>query len=246
MPPPPANRPRIAAIICAAGASTRFGSSNGSKLDQDLHGKPVLARAVEAIAKQPEVVATIVAGPAEPDALATFHDRYEQFLSAIGATICPGGIAERYETVKAGLDHLRATLTGIDAVLIHDAARPCTPPTVIRHVIDALASHAAVVPAVPLADTIKRAIPEPDGTTHQIQQTIDRRGLFACQTPQGFHLDQITRAYAQDDLTSTDDAQLVERLGEPVLLVPGDPRNQKITRPEDLELVRAIWPTLGH
>lgn len=247
MPPPPNSPPRIAAIICAAGSGTRFGSSNGSKLDQDIHGKPVLARAVEAIASQPEVVATIVAGPADPDALAAFRDRHKQHLDVLAATICPGGITERYETVKAGLDHLRATLTGIDAVLVHDAARPCTPPTVIRRVIDALASHAAVVPAVPVADTIKRAMPEPDGTTHEIQQTIDRRGLFACQTPQGFHLDQITRAYyAQDDLTSTDDAQLVERLGEPVLLVAGDPRNLKITRPEDLELARAIWPTLGH
>lgn len=246
MPPPPANRPRIAAIICAAGASTRFGSSNGSKLDQDLHGKPVLARAVEAIANQPEVVATIVAGPAAPDALATFHDRYEQFLSVLGATICPGGIAERFETVKAGLDHLRATLTDMDAVLVHDAARPCTPGVVIRRVIDALPFHAAVVPAVPVADTLKQATPNADGTIHQVEQTIERQGLFACQTPQGFHLDLINRAYAQDDLNSTDDAQLVERLGEPVLLVSGDPRNQKITRPEDLELVRAIWPTLGH
>lgn len=75
--------------------------------------------------------------------------------------------------------------------------------------------------------------------------TVDRSNLFACQTPQGFHLGLITRAYAQADLSSTDDAQLVERLGEAVVLVEGDPRNLKITRPQDLELARAVWPTLA-
>ncbi len=238
--------PRIAAIICAAGSGTRFGSSNGGKLDQDLHGKTVLTRAVQAVASQPEVVATIVAGPATPDALAQFRDRHEAVLKTLGATICPGGIAERFETVKAGLDHIRETLNGIDAVLVHDAARPCTPPIVVRRVIDALKDHPAVVPGVPVPDTLKRA--EPASSTNpsqpQVETTISRERLFACQTPQGFHFDLITRAYEQVDLTSTDDAQLVERLGEPVLLVRGDPRNLKITRPEDLDLVRAIWPTL--
>ncbi|UYV13948.1 MAG: 2-C-methyl-D-erythritol 4-phosphate cytidylyltransferase [Phycisphaera sp.] len=243
--PPPHNSPlRIAAIICAAGSGTRFGVSSGSKLDKDIHGKAVLERAVEAIASQPDVVATVVAGPADPDVLAAFRSRHEQHLSTLGATICPGGVTERYETVKASLDHIRATLTNIDAVLVHDAARPCTPRLVVRRVIDALASHAAVVPAVPIGDTLKRATPESDATTHRVDQTINRRDLFACQTPQGFHLDLILRAYDQSDLTSTDDAQLVERLGDPVLLVTGDPRNVKITRPEDLDLVRAIWPTL--
>lgn len=245
MPPKPTNPPRIAAIVCAAGSGTRFGTSNGSKLDQDLHGKPVLIRAVQNIASQHEVVATVVAGPADPEALAAFRYRHEKALNALGATICPGGVSERYETVKAGLDHVRATLTGIDAVLVHDAARPCTPPTVIRNVIDALSAHASAIPSVPVADTVKRAAPDGDAPGHRVLETIDRRGLFACQTPQGFYLELITRAYAQKYLTSTDDAQLAERLGEPVLLVAGDPRNLKITRPEDLVLARAIWPTLG-
>lgn len=246
MPPTPNSPLRIAAIICAAGSGTRFGTSSGSKLDQDIHGKPVLTRAIEAIASQPEVVATLVAGPADPDALAVFREHHEQHLRAMGATICPGGIAERHETVKASLETVRATLTGVDAVLIHDAARPCAPQPVIRRVIDALETHAAVVPAVPVPDTLKRAKPDANGSSHRVERTLDRRGLFACQTPQGFETDLIFRAYAQDDLTSTDDAQLVERLGKPVLLVAGDPRNLKITRPEDLEMARAIWPTLGH
>lgn len=247
MPSKPTNPPRIAAIICAAGSGTRFGTSNGSKLDQDIYGKPVLIRAVEALAHQPEVVVTIVAGPADPGGLAAFRHHHEKALGALGATIHPGGVNERYETVKAGVDHIRATLDEVNAVLVHDAARPNAPQTVVRTVIDALATNSTAVPAVPVTDTLKRAMPNPDsdGTIHSVESTIDRRGLFACQTPQGFHLDLIIRAYAQENLKSTDDAQLVERLGEPVLLVPGDPRNLKITRPEDLELARAIWPTLG-
>ena len=245
MPSTPKSPPRIAAIICAAGSGTRFGSSDGSKLDQDIRGEPVLIRAVEAIASQPEVIATIVAGPADPDALAAFRHRHEKALGVMNATICPGGVTERYETVKAGLDHVQATSTNIDAVLIHDAARPCTPAVVVRAVIDALATRSAIVPAVAIADTLKRANANSDGSIRPVKSTIDRSALFACQTPQGFHLDLITRAYAQDDLASTDDAQLVERMGEPVFLLPGDPRNLKITRPQDLELARAIWPTLG-
>ncbi|MFI4915182.1 MAG: 2-C-methyl-D-erythritol 4-phosphate cytidylyltransferase [Phycisphaerales bacterium JB060] len=245
MPNPQPSPPRIAAIICAAGSGTRFGSTNGNKLEQDLRGKAVLARAAEAIACQPEVAATIVAGPADPDAFGRFCDRHGSDLEALGAIICPGGITERYETVKAGLDHIHKKLNGIDAVLVHDAARPCTPIVVVRRVIEALASHAAVVPAVPVADTLKRATHIVDANHRHVGQTIDRANLFACQTPQGYHLELISRAYDHTNLASTDDAQLVERLGEPVLLVAGDPRNLKITRPEDLDLARAIWPTIS-
>ncbi|MFI4881205.1 MAG: 2-C-methyl-D-erythritol 4-phosphate cytidylyltransferase [Phycisphaerales bacterium JB064] len=256
---------RIAAIVCAAGSGTRFGTTKGGKLDADLHGKPVLIRSVEAIARQPEVEQVIVAGPADPSALKDFRDRHGPALAKLGATICPGGVAERFETVKAALDHLLQTTPEDhlpDAVLVHDAARPCTPEHVLRAVIDGLASHPAVIPAVPLADTIKRASPAtPDtkappvgprnvpasgaGCIGTVDHTVDRAGLYACQTPQGFHLSLLREAYAQADLSSTDDAQLVERLGEPVTLVAGDPRNIKITRPADLDLARAIWPTLS-
>lgn len=242
---PKASPPRIVAIVCAAGSGVRFGAAQGSKLDQDLHGKPVLIRAVEAIAAHPDVVSIVVAGPADPAALAQFRERHEADLSKLGATICPGGISQRYETVKAGLEHLSQNSDSIDAVLVHDAARPCVPSAVVRRVIDALADHAAVVPATPIADTLKRSAPAAGSGLARVLDTVDRSNLFGCQTPQGFHLGLITRAYAQADLSSTDDAQLVERLGEAVVLVEGDPRNLKITRPQDLELARAVWPTLA-
>ena len=231
---------RIAAIICAAGSSSRFGPGPGSKLDRDLHGKTVLARAVAAIARHPQVATTVVAGPADPAALSAFVQRHGEELAPLGASICPGGIAERFQTVKAGLEHLTASGIHFDALLVHDAARPCVPSALIRRVVEGLARHSAVVPAVPIADTLKRATTQTDGSS-PVVETIDRSGLFACQTPQGFRADLIRRAYAQADLTSTDDAQLVERLGEPVMLVTGDPGNIKITHPPDLDLARAIW-----
>lgn len=245
MPHPQSGPIRITTIICAAGSGTRFGRSKGGKLNADIHGEPVLIRAVQAIAQQPEVVGVLVPGPADPHALAEFRDRHGRALGQMGARICAGGVSERYETVKAALECLIDTARADDlpdAVLVHDAARPCTPLSVVRAVIEALANHDAVVPAVPVADTLKRA--DPIHLPHGVIETIDRHGLFACQTPQGFRLDLLRRAYAQTDLSSTDDAQLVERLGEPVVLVPGDTRNIKITRPQDLELARAIWPTL--
>jgi 2-C-methyl-D-erythritol 4-phosphate cytidylyltransferase len=242
MPPTPQSPLRIAAIVCAAGSGSRFGLNAGSKLDQDLHGKPVLVRAAEAIARQPEVVATIVAGPADPELMEAFRQRHGDAIARLGATILPGGVRERFETVKAGLDALTGLHPDVDAVLVHDAARPCVPAEVVRRVIAALRSHAAVAPAIAVADTLKRA--EATQDPRRVLETVDRAGLFACQTPQGFHINLLARAYAQAHLASTDDAQLVERLGVEVVLVEGDPRNVKITRPGDLELARAIWPTL--
>lgn len=262
----PAPSVRVAAIICAAGSGTRFGGSQGSKLDADLHGQPVLIRSVEAIARQPQITKIVVAGPADPELLARFRSTYEGPLESLRAEICPGGALERYETVNAALNHLLQSPAQhapaenpAQAVLVHDAARPCTPDRVVRAILDALTHHAAVVPAVPVADTLKRARPAKPQPPPQanpsspgqrapvttIDHTVDRRGLYACQTPQGFHLDLLRRAYAQNDLASTDDAQLVERLGEPVTLVEGDPRNIKITRPQDLDLARALWPGLN-
>ncbi|NRA57842.1 MAG: 2-C-methyl-D-erythritol 4-phosphate cytidylyltransferase [Phycisphaerales bacterium] len=242
MPATNPSRLRIAAIICAAGSGTRFGSDHGSKLDADLHGEPVLYRATQALSSRPEVVTTIVAGPADAEALAEFRRRHEAQLDILGAAICAGGPTERYETVQAALRYTLEHYERPDAVLVHDAARPCTSDAVVYAVINGLGNHAAVVPAVPVADTLKRV--EAGSDPRAVLETVDRRGLFSCQTPQGFRTDLLERAYMQSNLVSTDDAQLIERLGEPVALVPGDPRNLKITRPHDLDIARAVWPTL--
>lgn len=248
---------RIAVVIPAAGASSRYAAMGGvrHKLDEDLGDRPVLHRTVELFTAREEVIAIVVAGPHDDAALDAFRERHGPKLGFYGATICRGGAEHRWQSVAAGLAHVAADATH---VAIHDAARPCTPPDLIDRVVEAGRSHPAVIPGVPIADTIKRTelAPEADAAdpldailggqcpansdVSRVTETIDRAGLVAAQTPQCFERELLLRAYRQDSLESTDDAQLVARLGEPVLVVRGDPRNLKLTTPADLELARAI------
>ena len=140
---------------------------------------------------------------------------------------------------------------------MHDAARPGTSPALIDRVLSVGARYDAVIPAIPVIDTIKRvdrtaiedAGADPlasilsdgaDSALHRVQETLSRDGLMQVQTPQLFARELLIRAYAQENLASTDDAALVEQLGEQVVIVQGDERNLKITRPGDTEILRAI------
>ena len=121
---------------------------------------------------------------------------------------------------------------------MHDAARPLTPARVFTDVVAAIrAGHQAVVPAVPVVDTLKQVEPGPAGL-ERVTRTVDREKLRAVQTPQGFARDALIRAHADDAGIATDDAGLVERCGIDVHLVPGDPLAMKITTPWDLRIVR--------
>lgn len=250
---------KVAVIIPAAGFSRRFGQGQEfarSKLDEDLGGRSVLQRTVEMFTKRDEVYAIIVAGPYDEEAYAEFKLRHGDKLSILGVTICRGGKAHRYETVAAALGHVPDECTHI---AVHDAARPCTPVELLDRVFDAATQQDAVIPAIEVDETLKRvsaaetiaaeadpvdAILGDAGKANTgfrtIEETIDRTRLMAAQTPQVFKADLLRRAYAQDELSSTDDASLVERLGEPVVVVRGDPRNIKITRSADLRVARAI------
>lgn len=259
---------RLAVIIPAAGSSRRYiesaKSATGSaldrqKIDEDLGGRPLLHRTVELFNKLEEVSTIIVAGPADGAAYDAFKLRHADKLSILGVQLCRGGKDHRYETVALALKLVPDECTHI---AVHDAARPATPPDLIQRVLDAArAGHGAVVPGLDVPDTLKRVSAEaivsteadplaailgasaPKAEARRVEQTIDRARLVAAQTPQVFEKGLLQRAYAQKDLTSTDDAQLVERLGEPVMVVEGDPTNIKVTRARDLTLVRAI---LGH
>lgn len=253
----------IAVIIPAAGSSRRYSESlraqgfetERSKLDEDLGGRPVLNRTVELFTKHPDVSTIIVAGPADPEAFDQFKQRHADKLGLLGVRLCQGGKDFRHETVANALKLVPADCTH---VAVHDAARPCAAPALIERVFDTARNFPAVIPGVDVADTLKRVdvnaaveTPRdpladilgaaPDGPPGRaIESTIDRSNLVAVQTPQVFELALLKRAYAQDNLTSTDDAQLVERLGERVIVVPGEPTNIKITRAVDLQLARAI------
>lgn len=254
---------QLAVIIPAAGGSARFNQDSGfdhepglgvrSKLDEDLGGRSVLQRTVELFNTRPETVAVIVAGPHDPDAMASFKLRHADMLAMLGAILVTGGETHRWQTVANALAVVPDEATHI---AVHDGARPACPIEVIERVLDAARQHSAVVPVIEVDSTVKRlgepvedAEPDPlagilgqsDGSSNRVvTETVDRSGLALAQTPQVFARAIFERAYAQTDLSSTDDAGLVERLGEPVLAVPGDARNIKITRPIDLEMIRKI------
>ncbi|MCE2882473.1 MAG: 2-C-methyl-D-erythritol 4-phosphate cytidylyltransferase [Planctomycetaceae bacterium] len=245
---------RIGVIIAAAGRSTRFG--DGDKLSQDLGGRAVLLRTVEAFTKRDEVAAIVVAGP--PDDIEGFRSRFGPALGFNGARIVEGGRTERWESIRKAIAELPDDITHI---AVHDGARPCIGNELLDRVFAAARVAPAVVPGVAVRDTLKRvgseqvSAAEDDGIADMILgdvgksstsgrhvvETVPRDNLFAVQTPQVFDAALLRRAYASVALEgTTDDASVVERLGEPVLVVEGDPRNIKITSADDLALVRAI------
>ena len=248
---------KLAVIIAAAGRSTRFsqgGTPGRSKLDEQLAGRPVLQRTVELFCKRDDVDLVVVAGPA--DGYDEFVQRHADKLGLMGVRLCKGGKTHRWETVRNALAEIDESFTHI---AVHDGARPCTPIDLIDRIFEAAQKYPAVIPGVDVHDSLKRAsttaqvdedIDPLDAilgdagkskvTTRTITGTVDRAGLVAVQTPQVFDAGLLRRAYAQSDLTSTDDAGLIERLGETVVVVEGDPRNIKITRSIDLRIASAF------
>ena len=130
---------------------------------------------------------------------------------------------------------------GVEFVLVHDAARPLASPALVGRVADRLRAGdaAGVVPAVPVRDTLK------DTADDVVTGSVDRSSLVAVQTPQGFVTAVLRRAHAAGEDDATDDAMLLEAIGERVVTVPGDPANLKITYPEDLVLARLLLSS-GH
>ena len=246
----------LAVIIPAAGGSTRFGF--GDKLSQDLGGRAILLRAVEAFVKRAETRKVIVAAP--PDDLEGFRNRFGAQLSFHGAQMVAGGRTERWESVRNALAEIDEEITH---VAVHDAARPNVSPELLDRVLDAARVHPAVIPGVRVSSTLKRIGVEPvraaedeaiadailggadqvsgAPSAHLVEETVSRERVVAIQTPQVFERDLLERAYAQDSIDgATDDAMLVEQLGQPVVVVEGEARNIKVTTPEDLALVRLL------
>ncbi len=247
---------RVAVIIPAAGSSTRFGSD---KLGQDLGGRPLLLRTVEAFTKRNEVSRIIVGAP--PDAMEEFRSRFGAQLGFHGAVIVEGGRKERWETVKNALAAVPDDATHI---AVHDAARPGISDALLARLFEAARVASAVIPGEPIHSTIKRVTQETFSAAtddavadailgdagregvcgRRVVETVPRARLVAVQTPQVFEAALLRRAYEATDLDGvTDDSMLVERLGEPVLVIDGEMRNMKVTTASDLSLMRAI---LGH
>ncbi|MEU3983003.1 2-C-methyl-D-erythritol 4-phosphate cytidylyltransferase [Streptomyces sp. NPDC026672] len=224
-----------AAVIPAAGRGVRLGPGAPKAL-RALNGTPMLIHAVRALAASRAVSLVVVVAPPdgapEVKSLLDAHALPERtdFL------VVPGG-ETRQESVRLGLDALPPEY-GI--VLVHDAARPLVPVDTVDAVIDAVREGApAVVPALPLADTVKEVEPAP-GHPEPVLGTPERARLRAVQTPQGFDRAVLVRAHETVTDDVTDDASMVEQLGQPVVCVPGHEEAFKVTRPLDLVLAEAV------
>ncbi len=209
---PPA--PSVWAIVVAGGSGARFG---GAKQFAVVAGRSVLDRSVDAMADVADGVVVVV--PAEHASTWTTSVRCPTVVVAGGAT--------RSASVRAGL---AAVPDHAAIVLVHDAARPLVPAAVVSRVLDAVAAGAvAAVPAITVTDTIR----------HRSGGAVDRAGLVAVQTPQGFAASVLRAAHAVG-IEATDDAAVVEAAGGTVEVVAGDPTNIKLTLPVDLAIAEAI------
>ncbi|MFD7030188.1 2-C-methyl-D-erythritol 4-phosphate cytidylyltransferase [Streptomyces sp. NPDC059917] len=230
---------RTAAVIPAAGRGTRLGPGAPKAL-RSLGGVPMLIHAVRAMARSRAVSLVVVVAP--PDGAAEVKNLLDEHAlpERTDFLVVPGG-ETRQESVRAGLDALP---DGITSVLIHDAARPLVPVDTVDAVVEAVRGGApAVVPAMPLADTVKEVEPGAPGEPEPVVATPERARLRAVQTPQGFDLATLVRAHeriAVNGEGATDDAGMVEKLGVPVVLVPGHEEAFKVTRPLDLVLADAV------
>ncbi|SHT85772.1 Putative 2-C-methyl-D-erythritol 4-phosphate cytidylyltransferase [Mycobacteroides abscessus subsp. bolletii] len=187
-------------------------------------GRTMLERCVDGL---------LASGAVDEVVVVVGADQLERAATLVGpgATVVQGG-AERTDSVRAGL----AAVDAADWILVHDAARPLTPPDMIARIVAELhTGRGAVIPAVAVADTIKSIDIHGD-----VIGTPDRAGLRAVQTPQGFAADVLRRAYAAAGDIATDDAALVEQIGESVHVVEGDRLAFKITTTLDMTLAEAI------
>ncbi len=241
------------AILTAAGSGTRLGRDVPKAL-VDLGGSPLVLHAARCLAASGVVDRIVVTAPAG------LAGAVSDVVAADAHVACPVRVVDggptRQASVAAGL-----ALAGPedDVVLVHDAARPLAPPELVRRVVAAVrAGHPAVVPGLPVTDTIKRvspaaatrasaARPDPGPVVERVVDTPDRALLRAVQTPQGFDRALLQRAHAagaaraaQEDVAATDDAGLVEALGEEVHVVAGEESALKITTERDLALARVL------
>jgi 2-C-methyl-D-erythritol 4-phosphate cytidylyltransferase len=223
----------VAAIICAAGRSRRF-SGKRNKALVDVAGRAVFLRSIELFEERDDVKQIILAISPEDEELVRI--KWGPNLSFFGVKTCLGG-SERSDTVRNALDELHED---IDLVAVHDAARCCVTKELIQQLIKAASQHGAAIPACPVIPTLKQI------KDNVIVKTVDRSDLYEAQTPQVFDRALLQRAYNNSDelgsgtIPISDDAQLVEAMGEDVFIVKSDPSNLKITYSVDSAIAEAI------
>ena len=221
----------VSVIFPAAGAGRRM-KADRNKVLLELSGVPILLRTLRRFSAVPAVAELIVV--VAKDEIAFVEGMLEKAQGLKPWCVVQGG-AERQYSITNGMAHLAADA---DIVLVHDAARPLVSLAAIEAVIFAAREKGAAIAAVRAKNTIKVV-----GEDGRVEATPSRASLWEVQTPQGFRREILERAYekaAQDGFLGTDDASLVERIGEAVFVVESDYGNLKITTPEDLWMAEAL------
>jgi 2-C-methyl-D-erythritol 4-phosphate cytidylyltransferase len=226
---------RIAAILPAAGLGTRMGA-DVPKQFLELDGAPLVIFTLRRLAACPAITDFFIATRA--DEVASLTERAAQENSGRPVRVVRGG-ATRQESVDAALAQVPAE---VEIVLVHDAVRPFITREQVERVIAEARARGAAILGIPAIDTVKEvkrtSLPQ---DVALITATIPRERIVLAQTPQAFHAALLREAFAraaQDGVTASDEAALVERLGRDVHVVLGSERNLKITRPADMELAR--------
>lgn len=217
---------KLALLIAAGGSSQRFGQ--GNKLLHDLRGMPVFCHPLRNFLSAVSPAACIVVAPASE--LKTFKQQLQQHLPGLAGRVqCLAGGSTRAASVLAGL---QAVPDSCEYIAIQDAARPFSSAELLLRCLESARQHGSGVAAHRLTDTVKVVL---DGQL--VSRTLDRRQLWGTETPQVFSRSLLLQAYAdagEQDLSTTDEAQLLELSGHPVQLVENTCPNPKITLAEDL------------
>ena len=217
---------RFAVILPAAGASSRFKDKNYKKPFAPLADRAVWLHSAERFLHRQDVKQLIVVISAEDREY--FDFKFSSNVVILGIEVVEGG-KERADSIERAMARIKPD---IDFIAVHDAARPCLADEWITRVFEAAEKSGAAILAVPVAATLKRV-----KANQTIEETVPREGLWEAQTPQVFRRQLLLDAYAKrGSFQATDDAQLVERLGQAVTVVQGSLINLKITTQEDLRL----------
>jgi 2-C-methyl-D-erythritol 4-phosphate cytidylyltransferase len=231
---------KVIVIIPAAGLGTRMAPAGkktaASKQFFEIDGVPIIVHTLRVFARNPRVTQIVVA--LRKGEMEQFSRQLEKEKIAGKVIVVEGG-EHRQQSVANALAQLKAAPD--DVVLVHDAVRPFVDDEIIDHVVGEVEKHGAAVAGLPAVDTIKQVERAAEGAI--ITSTIPRERVVQAQTPQGFRYELIKRAFdsaAADGFIGTDEASLVERMGENVWVVMGSARNIKITTPGDMELAEFL------
>ena len=244
--PPESSSGGAVAVLTAAGSGSRLGAGLPKAL-VPVGGVSLLRRAAAGLIASGLVRHMVVTAPA--DDVERFRAELEGLLDeGTQIEVVAGSPHSRQASVALGLAAALAAVPQADVVVVHDAARALTPPEVTRRVVAAVrAGHAAVVPALPVTDTVKEVEISVAGEPERVVSTPRRSRLRAVQTPQGFETGTLVAAHrigveraADESLAASDDAGLVEACGGSVVVVAGDERAVKVTTPMDLALAELL------